>query len=118
LLQNAAYELAFDTRGEDLAARRESLEVPVMALRALLASNDPEQIAIAWAVLRCRAGDTATLTGISHITGLGAGSSVPFELVIRGGGPGATAVLTTKGSPTLTFHEILTEGSFQVSSDQ
>jgi hypothetical protein len=64
------------------------------------------------------AGDTATLTGISHITGLGAGSSVPFELVIRGGGPGATAVLTTKGSPTLTFHEILTEGSFHVSSDQ
>lgn len=63
-------------------------------------------------------GGTATLTGTAQITGLGAGSGVPFELVVHSGGPGATAVLTTKGSPVLVFHEILTEGSFQVSSDQ
>jgi hypothetical protein len=63
-------------------------------------------------------GDTATLTGTAQITGLGAGSGVPFELVVHSGGPGATAVLTTKGSPVLVFNEILTEGSFQVSSDQ
>jgi hypothetical protein len=63
-------------------------------------------------------GNTATLTGTAQITGLGAGSSVPFEFVVHSGGPGATAVLTTKGSPVLVFHEILTEGSFQVSSDQ
>jgi len=59
-------------------------------------------------------GDTATLTGTANITGLGAGSAVPFELVVRKGGPGSTAVLTTKGSPVLVFHEILLEGSFKV----
>jgi hypothetical protein len=63
-------------------------------------------------------GDTATLTGTAHITGLGAGSGVPFEFEIRRGGPGATAVLTTKGSPMLVFHEILTDGLFQIPSDQ
>ena len=61
-------------------------------------------------------GDTATLTGTANITGLGAGSAVPFELVVRKGGPGSTAVLTTKGSPVLVFHEILLEGSFKVLS--
>jgi hypothetical protein len=60
-------------------------------------------------------GNTATLTGIAHITGLGAGSGVPFNFVVHGGGPGAPAVLTTNG---LVFNEILIEGSFQVSSDQ
>ena len=59
-------------------------------------------------------GDTATLTGTATITGLGAGSGVPFELVVRRGGPGATAVLTTKGSPILVFNEILLEGSIEV----
>jgi hypothetical protein len=62
-------------------------------------------------------GDTATLKGAATITGLGAGNSVPFTLVVRRGGPGSTAVLTTEGSPNLVFHEILLEGSFQVSSD-
>ena len=60
----------------------------------------------------------ATLTGTAQITGLGAGSGVPFEFVVHSGGPGTTAVLTTRGSPLLVFNEILTEGSFQVSSDQ
>jgi hypothetical protein len=59
-------------------------------------------------------GDTATLTGTAQITGLGAGSGVPFEFVVHRGGPGATAVLTTSGSPVLVFNEILLEGSFQV----
>ena len=52
-------------------------------------------------------GDTATLSGISMITGLGAGSNVPFHIVVRGGGPGTTAVLTTEGSPRLAFSEVL-----------
>src|ERR1700741_4144282 len=39
-------------------------------------------------------GDTATLTGTSNITGLGAGSNVPFIFVVQRGGPGATSVLT------------------------
>jgi hypothetical protein len=56
-------------------------------------------------------GDTATLTGTSNITGLGAGSSIPFTFVVRNGGPGATAVLTASG---LTFNELLVEGSFRV----
>ena len=61
-------------------------------------------------------GDTATLTGTANITGLGAGSGVPFELVVHKGGPGSTVVLTTKGLPMLVFHEILLEGSIQVFS--
>jgi hypothetical protein len=59
-------------------------------------------------------GDTATLTGTANITGLGAGSGVPFELVAHKGGPGSTVVLTTNG---LVFHEILLEGSIEVSGD-
>jgi hypothetical protein len=57
-------------------------------------------------------GDAATLTGTATITGLGAGPKVPFEIVVHKGGPGATAVLTT-GS--LVFHEILLEGSIEIS---
>ena len=45
-------------------------------------------------------GDTATLTGVSEITGLGAGSNVPFTFVVRRGGPGAAATLTVN---SLTF---------------
>jgi hypothetical protein len=56
-------------------------------------------------------GDTATLTGTATITGLGAGSNVPFAIVVHGGGSGTTAVLTTGA---LVFHEILVEGSIEV----
>ncbi len=59
-------------------------------------------------------GDRATLTGTARITGLGAGSSVPFTFVVQQGGPGATAVLTTRGSPELVFNEVLLEGAFFV----
>ena len=62
-------------------------------------------------------GDTATLTGTANITGLGAGSGVPFELVVHRGGPGSTVVLTTKGLPIVVFNEILLEGSIEVSGD-
>lgn len=58
-----------------------------------------------------RSGDTATLTGTATVTGLGAGSNLPFTLVVRGGGPGATAVLTVSG---LVFKEILLEGAFRI----
>jgi hypothetical protein len=61
-------------------------------------------------------GDIATLTGTANITGLGAGSGVPFELVVHKGGPGTTAVLTTKGLPILVFNEILLDGSIDVVS--
>ena len=60
-------------------------------------------------------GDTATLTGTASITGLGAGSNVPFTLVVRRGGPGATAVLTVN-TLSFSFHEVLVQGSFQVQS--
>ena len=56
-------------------------------------------------------GNAATLTGTATITGLGAGTNVPFSIVVHRGGPGATAVLTTAG---LVFHEILVEGSIEV----
>jgi hypothetical protein len=62
-------------------------------------------------------GDEATLTGTATITGLGAGTNVPFTFVARKGGPGATAILTTEGSPRLVFNEVLLEGSFQVVSE-
>lgn len=59
-------------------------------------------------------GNTATLTGTANVTGLGAGTNVPFTFVVQGGGPGATAVLTVSG---LTFNEVLLDGgSFQVGS--
>jgi|SRR6516165_688859 hypothetical protein len=56
-------------------------------------------------------GDAATLTGTATITGLGAGTNVPFSIVVHRGGPGATAVLTTGA---LVFHEVLVEGSIEV----
>ena len=55
--------------------------------------------------------DTATITGTADVTGLGAGSNVPFTFVAQGGGPGATFVLTVSG---LTFREVLLEGASQV----
>jgi hypothetical protein len=61
-------------------------------------------------------GDTATLTGTSVVTGLGAGLNVPFTFVVQGGGPGSTAVLTVN-SLTFSFNEILVQGSFQVQGE-
>jgi hypothetical protein len=58
-------------------------------------------------------GDTATLTGTSIITGLGAGSNVPFTFVVQRGGPGATSVLTVN-SLSSPFNEILVQGAFEV----
>jgi hypothetical protein len=57
--------------------------------------------------------DTATLTGISDITGLGAGTNVPFTFVVHKGGPGSAAVLTVN-SLSFPFHEILVQGAFQI----
>ena len=59
-------------------------------------------------------GDTATLTGTSNITGLGAGSNVPFTFVVQKGGPGATSVLTVSTLLASPFNEILVEGAFEV----
>jgi hypothetical protein len=61
-------------------------------------------------------GDTAILTGKSSVTGLGAGSNVPFTFVVQKGGPGATAVLTVN-SLSSPFNEVLVQGSFQVVSE-
>ncbi len=58
--------------------------------------------------------DTATLTGTATITGLGAGTNVPFTFVVHKGGPGSAAELTVNSLPTLPFHEILVQGAFQV----
>jgi hypothetical protein len=57
--------------------------------------------------------DTATLTGTAHITGLGAGTNVPFTFVVQKGGPGSAAVLTVN-SLSFSFHEILVQGAFQI----
>jgi hypothetical protein len=57
--------------------------------------------------------DTVTLTGVSDITGLGAGTNVPFTFVAHRGGPGATANLTVN-SLAFSFNEILVQGAFEV----
>jgi hypothetical protein len=57
--------------------------------------------------------DTATLTGTADITGLGAGTNVPFTFVAHKGGPGSAAVLTVN-SLSFPFHEILVQGAFQI----
>lgn len=57
--------------------------------------------------------DTVTLTGVSDITGLGAGTNVPFTFIAHRGGPGATAILTVN-SLTFPFNEILVQGAFEV----
>lgn len=57
--------------------------------------------------------DAATLTGVADITGLGAGTTVPFTFVVRRGGPGAAAILTVN-SLTFSFNEILVQGAFEV----
>jgi hypothetical protein len=59
-------------------------------------------------------GNVITLSGSATITGLGAGTGVPFTFVTQKGGPGTTAVLTTDGTTHLEFHEVLIEGSFEV----
>jgi hypothetical protein len=57
--------------------------------------------------------DTVTPTGVSNITGLGAGTNVPFTFIAHRGGPGATATLTVN-SLTFSFNEILVQGAFEV----
>lgn len=56
-------------------------------------------------------GNTAILRGTATVTGLGAGTNLPFEAQVVGGGPGTTIVLHVSG---LTFHEILIEGRLTV----
>jgi hypothetical protein len=57
--------------------------------------------------------DTVTLTGVADITGLGAGTNVPFKLIAHRGGPGANAILTVD-TLAFPFHEILVQGAFEV----
>ena len=57
-------------------------------------------------------GISAMFVGTATVTGLGAGHDRPFTVRITAGGPGATVLLTVSG---LTFHEILTDGHFDVS---
>jgi hypothetical protein len=52
-------------------------------------------------------GSTAILTGSADVTGLGAGTNVPFMATAERGGPGTTLVLAISG---FTFHETILEG--------
>jgi hypothetical protein len=58
-------------------------------------------------------GRTAILLGTATVTGLGAGTNVPFAAEVLQGGPGTTVLLKVSG---LTFHEILLEGNITVQS--
>jgi hypothetical protein len=53
-------------------------------------------------------GNTATLIGTATVTGVGAGTNVPFTVSADRGGPGTKVVLAVSG---LTFVETLLEGS-------
>ena len=55
-------------------------------------------------------GQSAVLNGTATVTGLGAGTNVPFTATITRGGPGATLVLEISG---LTFSEIVLEGEIR-----
>jgi len=52
-------------------------------------------------------GRSAVLQGTATVTGLGAGTDVPFTATVTRGGPGATLVLEVSG---LTFSEIVVDG--------
>ncbi len=52
-------------------------------------------------------GSTAVLLGSATVTGLGAGTNVPFTATAERGGPGTTFVLIISG---LTFSETILEG--------
>src|SRR5215470_9718082 len=56
-------------------------------------------------------GTTAILKGTASVTGLGAGSNVPFTATATAGGPGTTLVLVVSG---LTFNEIVLAGQITV----
>jgi hypothetical protein len=56
-------------------------------------------------------GRSAVFRGTATVTGLGAGHDRHFTVRVTAGGPGATVLLTVSG---LTFHEILTDGHFDV----
>jgi len=56
-------------------------------------------------------GTTAVFKGTANVTGLGAGSNVPFVATARSGGPGTTLVLKVSG---LTFNEIVLQGQITV----
>ena len=55
-------------------------------------------------------GKVAHLTGKATVTGLGAGSDLPFTATAERGGPGAQFVLTVSG---LTFDEIVLDGQIK-----
>jgi hypothetical protein len=53
-------------------------------------------------------GPSAILKGVATVTGLGAGSHLPFTATAEAGGPGARMVLVVSG---LTFDEVVIEGA-------
>jgi hypothetical protein len=55
-------------------------------------------------------GQRATMSGIATVTGLGAGTHVPFSATAESGGPGTRLVLTVSG---LVFDEIIIQGSIK-----
>jgi hypothetical protein len=53
-------------------------------------------------------GPVATLKGIATVTGLGAGTTLPFTVTAEPGGPGSRMILVVSW---LTFDEIINEGA-------
>lgn len=53
-------------------------------------------------------GRLATMKGIATVTGLDAGTNLPFTATAEPGGPGARMVLVVSG---LTFDEVVNEGA-------
>jgi hypothetical protein len=55
-------------------------------------------------------GPRAVLKGLATVTGLGAGSHLPFSATAEAGGPGAKMVLIVSG---LTFDEVVIDGAIE-----
>jgi hypothetical protein len=55
-------------------------------------------------------GQSATLIGVATVTGLGAGTNVPFTAIAEPGGPGARLKLEVSG---LSFDEVVTQGAIK-----
>jgi len=55
-------------------------------------------------------GARAILKGTATVTGLGAGSHLPFTATVEAGGPGVRLVLVVSG---LTFDEVVVDGAIE-----
>jgi hypothetical protein len=109
----APVKTSFAFHWEDGAGKFECLAVIPSAAAPLPGSGtfDANAMYVTGNVTSARIqGSLATLTGLATVTGLGAGTNVPFTATAKAGGPGTTLVLSISG---LVFNEIVLEGAIE-----